>query len=78
MLFDGARHPMRAEDRNATFRNLVYFVDEMGAFGAQPIDNVAIVHDLMADIDRWPIFLQRPLDNLDRALDPGTKTSRLG
>ena len=78
ILFDGASHPVCTENRDAAFWNLVDFVDEMRAFGAQPIDDVAIMNDLMADVDRRSIFLQRPLDDLDRAFDPGAKTSRLG
>ena len=46
--------------------------------GAQPLDDVAVVHDLVADIDRRAVFLERALDDLDRAFDPGAEASRLG
>jgi hypothetical protein len=36
------------------------------------------VHNLVAHIDRRPVFLQGALDNLNRAHDAGTKTARLG
>ena len=38
---------------------------------------MAIVHDLVPDIDRRPVFLERALDDLDRPFDPGTKPSGL-
>jgi hypothetical protein len=39
---------------------------------------VLVVHDLVADIDRWAVFLQRPLDDLDGAHHAGAETARLG
>ena len=35
---------------------------------AQPIDDELVVHDLVADIDRCAPFLDRHLDDLDRAV----------
>src|SRR5205814_720724 len=46
--------------------------------GAQPLDDVPIVHDLMAHIDRRAVFLERPLDDLDGSFDAGTEATRLG
>ena len=37
-----------------------------------------IVHDLVPDVDRRPIFGQSAFDDLDGALHPGTKTPWLG
>jgi hypothetical protein len=67
-----------AEDRDAAWRHLVDLVNEMRAFAAQPLDNVSIMDDFMTDIDWRTVFLERPLDDLDRSLDPGAKSSRLG
>jgi hypothetical protein len=39
---------------------------------------VAIVNDFVTDIDRRAIFLERSLDNLDRAFDPRAEASGLG
>ena len=50
----------------------------MRTLGAQPLDDVAVVHDLVADIDRRAVFLERALDDLDRPLDAGAEASRLG
>jgi hypothetical protein len=68
---------MGAEDGNAAGRDLVELVDEMRALGAQPLDDVAVVHDLVAHIDRRTVFLDRPLDDLDRPLHPGAKAPGL-
>jgi hypothetical protein len=35
------------------------------------------MHDLVTDVDRSAMDLQCTLDNFDRAIDAGTKTSRL-
>ena len=43
----------------------------------QPLDHIAVVHDLVADIDRRAVFLQRQHDDLDGAVDAGAKTARL-
>ena len=42
----------------------------------QPLDDVAVVHDLVADIDRRAIFLQRQHDDLDGTVDAGAKAAR--
>src|SRR6185312_14564546 len=76
-LLDGARHAMGAEDGDAARRHLVDLLDEAGALGAQALDDMPVVDDLMADIDGWAVFLEGPLDDLDRPLDPGTKSPRL-
>jgi len=35
------------------------------------------VNDFMTDIDRRAVFLERPLDDIDGAFDPGAKAARL-
>ena len=45
---------------------------------AQPVDDEAIVDDLVADIDRRAVPLERQLDDLDRAVDAGAKPARRG
>ena len=37
-----------------------------------------VVHDLVAHIDRRTVFLQRALDDLDRAHDAGAEAAGLG
>ena len=74
---DLARHAVRAEDRHRARRHLVDLVDKAGALGAQPLDDMPVVHDLVPDIDRRAVFLERALDDLDRPFDPGTKPAGL-
>src|SRR5260370_27713891 len=69
---------MRAENRHRAGGHLVQFLDEAGALGLERFDDIAIMHDLVADIDRRAILLQRALDDLDGADDPGAKPARLG
>ena len=58
-------------------RDLGEFLDEHRAQALQPLDDVAVVHDLVADIDRRAIFLQRQHDDLDGAVDAGAKAAWL-
>ena len=59
-------------------RDLVQLVDEHRAARAQILDDVAVVHDFVTHIDRRAVFLQRPLDDLDRPLDAGAEAAGLG
>ena len=52
-------------------------VDEDRAFGAQIVDDIGVVHDLMAHVDRRAVHCERALDDLDRPIDAGTETARL-
>ena len=64
-------------DRKAV-RHIVQILHEDRAAGLQALDHEAVVDDLVADIDRAAEFLQRPLDDLDRAFDAGTEAARIG
>ena len=55
--------------------NLGQVLDEDRALGPQAFDDVAIVHDLMADVDRRAIERQRPLDRVDGANHPGAEAA---
>ncbi len=57
-------------------RNFRQRLDEDGALRLQAIDDVAVVHDLVAHVDRRPEFLQRQLDDLDRPVDAGAEAAR--
>jgi hypothetical protein len=54
------------------------FFDENCAFVAQLIDDIIIVHDLVAHIDRCAKLRERSLNDFDRAIYSGTKATRLG
>jgi hypothetical protein len=69
---------VRAEDSNPAVRDFIDLVDKVRPLGAQPVDDVAVMDDLMADIDRRPIFFERALDDLDRSFHPRAETSWLG
>src|SRR5262249_15448693 len=77
-VLDSAGDTVRAEDGDPARRDLVQLVDEMRSLGAQALDHMPIMHDLMAHVDGRPELLERPLDDLDRPLDPGAEAPRLG
>ena len=72
------RHAVGAEDGDAARRHLVDLLDEARTLGAQPLDHVPVMHDLVADVDRGAKVVKRPLDDLDRPLDAGAEASGLG
>lgn len=57
-------------------RDFIKLFDKDCAARLQPFDHIAVMHDLMADIDRCTIFLQRQHDDLDRPVDTGAKAAR--
>ena len=71
---DGARHAMRGKNhRRAGIGNLVEFLDEHRALGAQAVDDITVVHDFVTDIDRGPVDFEQALDRFDRPHHPGAK-----
>ena len=71
-------HAVGAEHHRRAIGHLVEFFDKDCALGLEAIDHEAVVDDLVADIDRRAVALQRQLDDLDRAVHPGAKTARRG
>ena len=76
-LLDALGDAMGAEDGDRVRRNLGEVLDEMRAFGLEALDDMLVVHDLVAHIDRRAVFLQGALDDLDGADDARAKTARL-
>ena len=74
----GLRNAVRAEDHGRAVRDLVEFLDEHGAEPAQPVDHEPVVHDLVAHVDRRAEQLERPLDDVDRAVDAGAEAAGIG
>ena len=70
--------PVGAEDHGAVVGNIVKLVNEHGTLGAQAIDDILVVDDLVADIDRRPIEIECALDDPDGAIDSGAKTAWVG
>ena len=71
------RHAMGGEDhRRLGVRNLGEFLDEDRALGLEALDHVAVVHDLVADVDRRAIALERLLDRIDGPHHAGAEPAR--
>ena len=76
LIGNRARHAMRGkDDRRVGFGDFVEFLDENRALGLQAVDHIAVMDDLVADIDRRPIEGERPLDRIDGPHDPGAKAA---
>ena len=69
--------PWAREHGHRAGRNFVQLIHEDGAARAQILDDVAIMHDLVTDIDRRAVFLQRTLDDFDGSLHTGAEAPRL-
>ena len=69
---------MGGEDDGRSVGYLVELIDEDRPPLFQPLDHIAVVDDLMADIDRRSIARQRLLDDLDRAIDAGAESAGRG
>jgi enamine deaminase RidA (YjgF/YER057c/UK114 family) len=61
-----------AEKTRLAIGHFVQFLDEHRPLDLQIVDHVAIVNDLVADIDRRAITFDRAFDDLDRPVDPCT------
>ena len=68
---------VRGEHGHRSERDLLDVLDEDGAALAQVGDHALVVDDLVADVDRRAEPLERPLDDLDGALDAGAEPSRV-
>ncbi len=68
---------MRTEDGDGPVRHLVQLLDEAGALGLEALDHMAVVNDLVADIDRLPVLVERPLDDVNRPDHPRAEAARL-
>ena len=69
---------MRAENDSGAVRHLIKLIDKHRAARPQPLDDMAVVHHFMPDVDRGAEQFQRPLDDLDRAVYPGAESARTG
>ena len=78
LLVDLGRHAVRGEDHDGALGHLLVLLHEDRALRLQRGDHVLVVHDLLADVDRRPVELQRLLDGLHRAVDAGAVAAGLG
>ncbi len=57
--------------------HLVQFLDEYRADRAQAIDHIFVVHHFMPHIDGFAKQRDRPLDDIDGAVDAGAESARI-
>jgi hypothetical protein len=67
---------MRREDDESSRRHVLDAGDEDGAAGAQLVDDVRVVNDLLSDVDRSPVLRECALDGLHRSLDACAVSTR--
>ena len=72
------RDAVRGEHHDRALGHLVGLVDEDRACLGQGLDDVPVVHDLVAHVHRRTVLLQRPLDGLDGAVHACAVAARLG
>ena len=72
------RDAVRGEHHDRPLGHLVGLVDEDRARLGQRLDHVDVVHDLVADVHRRAVLLQRPLDRLDGAVHARAVPAGLG
>ena len=78
LLVDLRRDAVRREDDQLALGNLVLGLDEDRAAGLEVADDMDVVDDLVAHVDRRPMLLEQLLDDVDRAHDSGAEASRRG
>ena len=71
------RDAVGAEDDALAGGHLVEAFDENRAFLFQRLEHEAVVHDLMAHVERASVGAQRAADGLDGTIDAGAKAARL-
>jgi hypothetical protein len=78
LILDRPAHAMGAENQRGPWRHIGQLFNEDRALFFQIVHHKGVVHDLVAHINRSAEFGQRVLDDVDRAVHPGTKATRLG
>ena len=71
-------HTVGRKDHRATFWHIIEVFDKNRAQGAQPIDHIFVMHNLVAHIDRCPPFRDRHFHDLDRPVHTCAKPARGG
>ena len=66
------------EHHDRALGHLVGLVDEHRAGLGQRLHDVPVVHDLVADVDRRAVLLQRALDGFDGAIHARAVPARFG
>ena len=69
-------HAVGREDDRPVVGTFIQLLDEHCAHRLQAVDHMAVVHDLVAHIDRGAVLLDGALDDLDGPVDPGAEAAR--
>ena len=75
---DRRRDAVRGEHHDGALGNLVGLLDEHRSRLGQRLDDVQVVHDLVPDVDRGAVLLQRAFDGFDGAVDARAVAARFG
>ena len=71
-------HAVGAEHHRPAVGHFVELVDEHRAHAAKPVDDELVVDDLVPDIDRRTVQLDRLFDDRDCPVNSGAKAARRG
>ena len=74
---DRLRNAVRAENDRVAGRHFLELLDEDRALLAQILDDIGVVDDFVAHVDRRAVQLDRALDDFDGPIDAGTEPARL-
>jgi hypothetical protein len=77
VILDDPRNAVGAEDRDRAGGNFGEVLDETRPLGAQALDDVPVVDDLMPDVDGCAKPDERLFDDVDGADDARAKAARL-
>ena len=72
------RHAVRGEHHDRALGHLVGLVDEHRAGLGQGVHHMPVVHDLVPDVHRGAVLLQRALHGFDGPVDTRAVPARLG
>ena len=78
VLAHGRGDAVGGEDADLARRDIVLVLHEDRAHPLEAADDVVVVHDLVADVDRRPVRRQQLLDDLDRPVDTSAERPRGG
>ena len=78
VLVHGRGDSVGREDERGAGRDLFLAVDEDGAPFLELVDDVGVVDDLLAHVNRGPVEVERLLDRVHGALHSGAISARRG
>src|SRR5579884_1658234 len=76
LLAHSRGNAMRAENDARALGHFLEFLDENGPGAAQLVDDMAVVNDLLADVNRRAVKIEHNLHDIDSAHHARAKTAR--